>query len=136
MPKPKEGMPPLEESYFVNNTQKLDTGGGAEQAAVYAGGTRVSTRVQGAAVLVLVSAHASLSAGQVYLTLNVREGPAPGMWRYNLADNTARNRATGRLTGVTSHMGVLRHAASICAAGYEPGTAERELLEQFVDDMS
>jgi hypothetical protein len=94
----------------------------------------MSTRVEGAAVLVLVSAHATLSAGLVHLTLNVREGPALGMWRYNLADNTARSRATGRVTRMTDHMDVLRYAANICAAGYEPGTIERGLLEQFAAD--
>jgi hypothetical protein len=94
----------------------------------------VSTRIEDAAVLVLVSAHATLSAELAHLTLNVREGPAPGMWRYNLADNTARSRATGRITGMTGHVDVLRHAAGICAAGYEQGTVERGLLEQFATD--
>lgn len=94
----------------------------------------MSTRVEGAAVLVLVSVHVTLSAGQVHLTLNVREGPAPGMWRYNLADGTAHSTATGRIAGMTGHMDVLRHTASICAAGYEPGTIERGLLEQFAAD--
>jgi hypothetical protein len=28
-------------------------------------------------------------------------------------------------------MDVLRYAAGICAAGYQPGTAERGFLEQF-----
>ena len=100
------------------------------------GDAPVSTRAEGAAVLVLVSAHATLSAGPAHLTLNVREGPTPGMWRYNLADGTVHSTATGRIAGVTGHMDVLRYAASICAAGYEPGTAERGLLEQFAaDDM-
>jgi hypothetical protein len=31
-------------------------------------------------------------------------------------------------------MAVLRYAAGIGAAGYEPGTAERGLLEQFATD--
>jgi len=82
-------------------------------------------------MLALVSAHATLSAGQVHLTLNVREGPAPGMWRYNLADGTAHNTAWGRVAGMSSHMDVLKYAASICAAGYESGTIKRRLLEQF-----
>jgi hypothetical protein len=95
----------------------------------------MSTRVEGAAVLVLVSVHATLSAGPKHLTLNVREGPAPGMWRYNLADGAVRNRAIGRVTGMTGHMDVLRYATGICAAGYEPGTIERGLLGQFADDV-
>jgi hypothetical protein len=94
----------------------------------------VSTRVEGARVLVLVSAHATFSAAQAHLMLNIREGPAPQMWRYNLADGTARNRMTGRIAGITGHMEVLRYAARICAAGYEPGTVERGLLEQFAAD--
>jgi hypothetical protein len=35
---------------------------------------------------------------------------------------------------MTGHMDVLRYVASICAAEYKPGTAERGLLEQFADD--
>jgi hypothetical protein len=96
----------------------------------------MSTRVEGASVLVLVSARATLSAGSAHLTLNIREGPAPGMWRYNLADGTVHSAAVGRIAGMTGPMDVLRYAASICAAGYEPGTIERGLLEQFAaDDM-
>jgi hypothetical protein len=33
-------------------------------------------------------------------------------------------------------MDVLRHAAGICSAGYEPGTIERGLLEQFAADRA
>jgi len=32
---------------------------------------------------------------------------------------------------MTDHMDVLRYAAIICSAGYEPGTAARGLFEQF-----
>jgi hypothetical protein len=46
----------------------------------------MSTRVEGAVVLITVSARATLSAGPVHLTLSAREGPAPGTWRYNLTD--------------------------------------------------
>jgi hypothetical protein len=95
------------------------------------GSAPVSTRVEGAAVLVPVSGHATLSAGPARLTLNAREGPAPGMWRYNLIDGMVHRTATGRIAGMTGHMDVLRCAAGICAAGYEPGTTERGLLEQF-----
>ena len=91
----------------------------------------MSTRVNGAAVLVMVSARATLSAGPVHLTLTALEGPAKETWRYNLHDGTDRRAAYGRIAGKTDHMDVLRHAAGICAAGYQPGTAHRGLLEQF-----
>jgi hypothetical protein len=96
----------------------------------------MSTRVEGAAVLILVSAHVTLSAGQAHLTLKVREGPAPGMWRYNLADGTSHSAATGRITGMTGYMDALSYAAGVCAAGYQPGTVERGLLEQFATGHS
>jgi hypothetical protein len=91
----------------------------------------MSTRVEGATVQVKVTAHATLSAGPVHLSLSAREGPAPGTWRYNLNDGTDNRAATGRAAGMTDHMAVLRYAADIATAGYEPGTAERGLLEQF-----
>lgn len=94
----------------------------------------MSTRVEGAAVLVTVTAQATLSAGPVRLSLSAREGPAPGTWRYNLNDGTDSRAATGRVPGLTDHMDVLRYAAGVCAAGYEPGTTERGLLEQFAAD--
>ena len=91
----------------------------------------MSTRVDGATVLVLVSARATLSAGPVHMALSASEGPAPGTWRYNLHDGQHNRAAYGRIAGKAGHMDVLRHAASICAAGYQTGTAERGLLEQF-----
>ena len=95
------------------------------------GGEQMSTRVEGATVLVLVTAHARLSAGSVHLSLSVRDGPAPGTWRYNLGDGTDSRVQYGRVAGMKDHMDVLRYAAGICAAGYEPGTVTRGLLEQF-----
>jgi hypothetical protein len=94
----------------------------------------VSTRADGATVLVTVSARATLSAGPVHLSLSAREGPAPGTWRYNLTDGPDHRAAGGRVAGTADHMDVLRYAAGICAAGYQPGTIERGLLEQFADD--
>ena len=94
----------------------------------------MSTRVQGATVLVTVTAHATLSAGTVHLSLSAREGPAPGTWRYNLTDGTDNRAATGRVAGLTGYMDVLRYAAGVSAAGYEPGTVEKGLLEQFAAD--
>jgi hypothetical protein len=94
----------------------------------------MSTRVEGATVLVTVTAHATLSAGSVHLSLSVREGPAPGTWRYNLNDGTDNRAASGRVAGMTDHLDVLRYAAGIGAAGYKPGTIERGMLEQFAAD--
>ena len=91
----------------------------------------MSTRVEGATILVMVTAHATLSAGPVHFSLSAREGPAPGTWRYNLTDGPDHRAAGGRVAGMTDHMDVLRYAAGISAAGYEPGTVERGLLEQF-----
>jgi hypothetical protein len=91
----------------------------------------VSTRVDGATVLVIVSAHATLSAGPVHMSLSAREGLAPGTWQYNLNDGRDNRAARGRVAGKTDHMDVLRYAAGICAAGYQPGTIERGLLEQL-----
>jgi hypothetical protein len=90
----------------------------------------VSTRVEGATVHITMTAHATFSAGDARLSLSAREGPAPATWRYNLNDGTD-NRARGHVAGMTGHMDVLRYAAGICAAGYQPGTIERGLLEQF-----
>lgn len=93
----------------------------------------MSTRVEGATVLILVTAHAALSAGPAHLVLSVREGPAPGTWRYNLSDSGDRRIQYGRLAGMNDHTDVLRHAAGLCKHGYEPGTTERGLLEQLAD---
>ena len=94
----------------------------------------MSTPVEGATVLVMMTARATLSAGPVHLTLSAREGPAPGTWRYNLTDGPDHRAAGGRVVGMTDHMDVLRYAAGICSAGYEPGTAERGLLKQLAAD--
>jgi hypothetical protein len=91
----------------------------------------VSTRADGATVLVMLTARATLSAGPVHLSLSAHEGPAPGTWRYNLTDGPDHRAAGGRVAGMTDHMDVLRYAAGICSAGYQPGTTERGLLEHF-----
>jgi hypothetical protein len=82
-------------------------------------------------MLVLVSARVTLSAGAVRMALSASEGPAPGTWRYNLHDGQHNRAAYGRVAGKAGHMDVLRYAAGICAAGYQLGTAERGLLEEF-----
>jgi hypothetical protein len=92
--------------------------------------------VDGATVLVMVTARATLSAGTVHMSLSAREGPAAGTWRYNLTDGTDHHAASGRIAGMTGHMDVLRYAAGICSAGYKPGTTERGLLEQFAADRT
>ena len=58
----------------------------------------MSTRVEGATVLVMVTAHATLDAGQAHLSLSAREGPAPATWRYNLvtAPTAAPNTGASR----------------------------------------
>lgn len=91
----------------------------------------MSTRVEGGTVLIMVTAHATLSAGAVHLVLSAREGPAPGTWRYNLSDPSDRRIQYGRVAGKSDHLDVLRYAADRCRDGYPPGTAERGLLDQF-----
>ena len=91
----------------------------------------MSTRVDGATVIVTVSASATMSAGTVRMSLTARQGHPPGIWQYNLNDGRDNRAGRGRITGQTSHLDVLRYAAGICAAGYQPGTTERGLLEQF-----
>ena len=91
----------------------------------------MSTRVEGATIQVMVTVRATLSVGPVHLSLSAREGPVPGTWQYNLTDGADHRAAGGRVAGMTDHTAVLRYAAGICSAGYEPGTVERGLLEQF-----
>ena len=91
----------------------------------------MTTRVDGATVTVTVSAYATLSASDVRTSLTAREGPLPGIWQYNLNNGTDNRAGRGRTAGKTDHLEVLRYAAGICAAGYQPGTVERGLLEQF-----
>ena len=97
----------------------------------------MSTRVEGTTALIMVTAHATLSAGSAHLSLSAREGPTPGTWRYNLAEGTVNRVQYGRVAGMTGHMDVLRYAARICGDAYEAGTIERGLLEQFAaSDMA
>ena len=94
----------------------------------------MSTRVEGGTVLIMITAHATLSAGPVHLSLSARQDPAPGTWRYNLSDATDKRAHYGRVAGINGgHMDALRYAACVCAADYEPGTSERGLLEQFAE---
>jgi hypothetical protein len=59
----------------------------------------MSTRIDGATVLVLVSARATLSAGPVHMALSASEGTAPGTWRYALDDGQHNRAAYGRVAG-------------------------------------
>ncbi len=65
------------------------------------------------------------------MSLTAREDPTPGIWQYKLNDGADNRARRGRITGKTDHLKVLRYAAGICAVGYQPGTVERGLLEQF-----
>lgn len=93
----------------------------------------MSTRVEGATALILVTVHATPSAGPAHLMLSAREGPARGIWRYSLSDGKEHRIQYGRIAGMTSHVDVLRYAAGICRGAYAPGTVERGLLEQFAE---
>jgi hypothetical protein len=99
----------------------------------------VSTRVNGAEPpVILVTAKATLAAGTACLILTVTEESA-NLWRYNLSEagnssgpsQSRNNRLAYGKTIVPGHMAALRRAAQICADGYQPGSTERGLLEQF-----
>jgi hypothetical protein len=97
-------------------------------------GAGVSTRIKGADIQVRVDAYAMLHAEPARLKLQVREGP-PGTWRWNLSDGIKHRAAGGRIAEIPSHLDALRYAATLCAPGFEPGTVERALLEQFAADV-
>jgi hypothetical protein len=52
---------------------------------------------------------------------------------YNLSEQKNSRLAYGKII-VPDHLAALRRAAQICADGYQPGSTERGLLEQFVAD--
>ena len=93
----------------------------------------MSTRVNGAAPpVILLTAKATLAAGPVCLMLTVTEDSA-GLWRYNLSERQNSRIAYGKII-VAGHLAALHRAAEICAGGYQPGSTERGLLEQFAAD--
>jgi len=96
----------------------------------------MSAHAGGGTILIVVTARAILSAGTSHLSLSARESRTPGTWSYTLGDGTDARAQFGRVAGMTDHMRVLRYAADVCAAGYQPGTTERELLEQFADGVA
>ena len=95
----------------------------------------MSTRVEGAEPpVIVITAKANLVAGATCLVLTVWQGNG-NLWRYNLSEQTEpRNSrlAFGKVI-VAGHMAALRRAAEICVGGYQPGSLERGLLEQFAD---
>jgi hypothetical protein len=93
----------------------------------------VSTRVKGAEPpVILITAKATLAAGATCLMLSVIE-ESGNLWRYTLSAPSNSRLAYGKII-VSGHMAALRRAAEICADGYQPGSTERGLLEQFVAD--
>jgi hypothetical protein len=58
----------------------------------------MSTHVEGAMALVLVTVHATLSAGPAHLMLSAREGPAPAPPREPGATASATARSTASST--------------------------------------
>jgi hypothetical protein len=95
----------------------------------------VSTRVKGAAPpVILITAKATLAAGAAYLCLTVTQ-ESGNLWRYNLSEQKNSRLAYGKII-VPDHMAALRRAAQICADGYQPGSIERGLLEEFAADRT
>jgi hypothetical protein len=93
----------------------------------------VSTRVEGAEPpVIMVTAKATFAAGTVCLCLTVIQDSG-NLWRYTLSQETApRNSrlAYGKVI-MNGHIAALRRAAEICAGGYQPGSIERGLLDEF-----
>lgn len=93
----------------------------------------MSTRVDGAITLVIrITAHATLTAGDTYFTLTVKE-EAERLWRYNVSGRGENRIAYGKVA-VPDHTTALRRTAEICAGAYPPGSTERGLLVRFAED--
>ena len=93
----------------------------------------MSTRVNGAEPpVILITAKATLAAGAACLCLTVTQETG-NLWRYNLSEQKNSRLAYGKII-VPGHIAALRRAAEICADGYQPGSTERALLEQFTAD--
>jgi hypothetical protein len=90
----------------------------------------VSTRVKGAEPpVIVITAKATFAAGAACVILTVIQENG-NLWRYNLSEQGNNRLAYGKII-VPDHMAALRRAAQICADGYQPGSTERGLLEQF-----
>ena len=93
----------------------------------------MSTRIEGAEPpVILITAKATLAAGTTCLHLTVWQ-ESGNLWRYNLSEQKNTRLAYGKVI-MPGHMAALRRAAEICADGYQPGSLERGLLEQFAAD--
>lgn len=93
----------------------------------------MSTRVEGAAPpVILITARATVAAGETYLMLTVKE-ETPRLWHYNLAAQNNNRVAYGKII-MPDYIAALRRAAEICADGYQPGSIERGLLAVFAQD--
>jgi hypothetical protein len=104
----------------------------------------MSTRVDGAEPpVIMVTAKATLAAGAACLCLTVVQETG-NLWRYNLSElrttgsmaEAKNNRLAFGKTIVPGHVAALRRAAQICADGYQPGSLERGLLEQFAATLT
>jgi hypothetical protein len=98
----------------------------------------VSTRVEGAdPPVIMITAEATLAAGTACLMLTVTE-ESGHLWRYNLSEKTTAASPTARSSfpAIWPPCAAPRRAAQICAAGYQPGTIERGLLDTFAQDTS
>jgi hypothetical protein len=97
----------------------------------------MSTQVSGAEPpIIVITAKATLATGAARLMLTVTQ-ESGNLWRYHLSETrTSLNQnknsrlACGK-TIVSGYLAALRRAAQICADGYQPGTLERGLLDQF-----
>jgi hypothetical protein len=90
----------------------------------------VSTRVEGAdPPVIVITAKATFAAGPACVILTVSQENG-NLWRYNLSEQGNKRLAYGKII-VADYMTALRRAAQICADGYQPGSTERGLLEQF-----
>jgi hypothetical protein len=95
----------------------------------------VSTRVKDAEPpVILITAKATFAAGTACLMLTVME-ESGNLWRYTLSAPKNSRLVYGKII-VAGHLAALRRAAEICSDGYQPGSTERGLLEQFVADYA
>lgn len=90
----------------------------------------MSTRVEGAPPPVIrITAQATITAGETYLTLTVKQ-VAADLWHYSLSAARMNRLAYGKII-MPDHITALRRTAEICTHGFALGTVERGLLEDF-----
>jgi hypothetical protein len=78
----------------------------------------MSTRVEGSTALILVTVHATLSAGPAHLMLSAREGPAPGTWALQPQRRRAQN---VQLCAGGKECAAVRHSSGCLATGSVTG---------------